>query len=157
MIVEELVTTGDPKLPAANRVFALDPATGHSIWERELGPGAKPGGFATATPAVVEGLVYISGIVDGTTQALSVKDGSVKWTTKVPGAGAGLVVGDRTVYVAAGPKLVALSRAEGKAAGSVEVGGFIGPATPLLAGDTIFVTNLYGWIHAVPVSAFTPR
>ena len=151
VIVEELVGTGDPKKPTANRLFALDPATGKSVWERELGRGAAPDGFSTATPAVADGVVYVSSIVDGTTHALDARSGRPLWTANVAGAGAGLVVGGKRVYVAAGSRLVALNRKDGKIMGEVKVGGHLGPATPVLAGESLFITNMYGWIHAVPV------
>ncbi|MDE2142770.1 MAG: PQQ-binding-like beta-propeller repeat protein [Elusimicrobia bacterium] len=154
VIVEELVTTGDPKKPAAARIFALDPATGKSVWERELGRGPSPKGFGTATPAVADGVVYVSSIVDGTTHALNARSGRSLWSAKVAGAGAGLVVGAKTVYVAAGARLVALDRKDGRTLGEVKVGGHQGPVTPVLAGETLFTTNMYGWIQAVPVSSF---
>ena len=156
VFVEELVKSGDPERPVANRLFALDPATGKSVWEQELGRGEKPKGFATATPAVVDDVIYVSSIVDGTTHALAASDGRSIWSVKVPGAGAGLVVGDRSVYVAAGPRMVALDRKDGSAQGFIAVGGHMGPATPLLAGETLFVTNMYGWIQAFPTTAFRP-
>ncbi len=153
VIVEELVRTGDPKTPAANRVFALDPATGRSVWEAEVGRGPVPKGFATATPSVSGGTVFVSSIVDGTTHALDARTGRSLWSAKVAGAGAGLVAGPKTVYVAAGARLVALDRKDGRMTGAVKVGGHQGPATPVLAGDTLFVTNMYGWIQAVPVAS----
>lgn len=156
VIVEQVVKTGDAKAPAANRLFALDPATGKSVWERELGRGPEPKGFGTATPASVEGVIYVSSIVDGATHALSANDGRAIWSTSVAGAGAGLVVGDHDVYVAAGPRLVALDRRDGHTRGAITVGGHQGPVTPLLAGETLFTTNLYGWIQAFPTTAFRP-
>lgn len=157
VFVEELVKTGEPGKPVANRLFALDPATGKSAWEQELGRGAKPKGFATATPAVVGDIVYVSSIVNETTHALAVGDGRQVWATRVPGAGAGLVVGDARVYVAAGPQLVALDRKSGELQGAIAVGGHQGPATPLLAGETLIVTNMYGWVQAFPTEAFRPQ
>jgi outer membrane protein assembly factor BamB len=154
VLVEELVKTDDALAPVANRLFALAPASGETVWEKELGRGPKPKGFGAATPTVVGGVVYVSSIVDGTTHALDVKDGQTRWTAKVPGAGAGLVVGDRRVYVAAGPRLVALDREDGRLQGTLVVGGHLGPATPLLAGETLIVTNMYGWIQAFPAAAF---
>jgi hypothetical protein len=50
--------------------------------------------------------------------------------------------------------LFALDRESGQANGSLMVGGHQGPATPLLAGETLIVTNMYGWIQAFPTSAF---
>ena len=154
VLVEELVQTGDPQAPVANRLFALDPSTGATVWEKELGRGPKPKGFAAATPTVVDGVVYVSSIVDGTTHALDVEDGRPRWAAKVPGAGAGLVVADHRVYVAAGSRLVALDRDDGHMRGALTVGGHQGPATPLLAGETLIVTNMYGWIQAFPTAAF---
>jgi outer membrane protein assembly factor BamB len=156
VVVEEVVKTGDAKAPAANRLFALDPATGKSVWERELGRGPEPKGFGTATPVCVDGVIYVSSIVDERTHALSARDGAVIWSASVAGAGAGLVVGDQDVYVAAGPRLVALDRKDGHPRGTLTVGGHQGPATPLLAGETLFTTNLYGWIQASPTRAFKP-
>jgi outer membrane protein assembly factor BamB len=156
VVVEEVVKTDDAKAPAANRLFALDPATGKSVWERELGRGAEPKGFGTATPVCVDGVIYVSSIVDESTHAVSATDGRALWSTSVAGAGAGLVVGDHDVYVAAGPRLVALDRKDGHARGAIAVGGHQGPATPLLAGETLFTTNLYGWVQAFPTSAFKP-
>ncbi|MHB1844084.1 MAG: outer membrane protein assembly factor BamB family protein, partial [Deltaproteobacteria bacterium] len=130
-----------------------DPKTGASAFELELGRGQKPKGFATATPVVSGDVVYVSSIVDGTTHAIGL-DGKPRWKAKVPGAGAGLVVGDDAVYVAAGPRLVALGRRDGTPRGEVKVGGHLGPGTPLLLGETLVATNLYGWVVAVPTSAF---
>ena len=124
--------------------LATDPSTGNTVWERELGRGPKPKGFAAATPTVVDGVVYVSSIVDGTTHALDVKDGRPRWPAKVPGAGAGLVVADHRV----------LDRDDGHLQGALTVGGHQGPATPLLAGETLIVTNMYGWVQAFPTSAF---
>ena len=154
VFVEELVKTGDADKPVANRLFALDPATGKSAWEQELGRGAKPKGFATATPSAVGDVVYVSSLVDETTHALTAGDGRQLWATRVPGAGAGLVVGDADIYIAAGPRLVDLDRKSGALKATLAVGGHQGPATPLLAGETLIVANMYGWVQAFPTKAF---
>ncbi len=151
VLVEELVKTGDASAPTANRLFALDPATGRSVWERELGRGKPPEGFATGTPVVVDGVVYASSIVDGMVHALSAGDGRSLWSARARGAGAGLVVGERAVFVAAGPRIVELDRKDGRRLGAMLLGGNLGPAAPLLAGETLICDNLYGWVIAVPV------
>ncbi|MBF6570043.1 MAG: PQQ-binding-like beta-propeller repeat protein [Candidatus Binataceae bacterium] len=154
IVVEELIRSGDLEAPAANLLVAMDAATGRIAWQVVLGKGPAPGGFATATPAIVEGIIYVSSIVGHATHALSLTDGRPLWNTSVKKAGAGLVVDDKIVYVAAGPHVISLARSDGHQIGSVRVGGYIGPATPLLAEDTLMVTNLYGWIHAIPLSRF---
>ncbi|MHB8381516.1 MAG: outer membrane protein assembly factor BamB family protein [Candidatus Binataceae bacterium] len=157
IVVEELIRNKDPKAPTANLLVAMDSTSGKIVWQQVLGTGAAPGGFATATPAIVDGTVYISSIVDRRTHALSLSDGRSLWVTQVKGAGAGLVVGEKTIYVAAGPQVVALARRDGHQIGAYSVGGYIGPATPIIVGGTLLVTNLYGWMHAIPLSEFKSK
>jgi outer membrane protein assembly factor BamB len=57
-----------------NTVFALDKATGKTIWERHVNGAVK------AAPAYSDGIVYV-GDYGGELNAIRVKDGSIRWQT----------------------------------------------------------------------------
>jgi polyvinyl alcohol dehydrogenase (cytochrome) len=87
-------------LSGGGSVFALNASTGKLEWERDLG---KP---ADSTPAIADGLVFVPLAIPNGPEvvALSLTDGSVRWTSVLDTQnGADLfgspVVWNRTVYI----------------------------------------------------------
>jgi polyvinyl alcohol dehydrogenase (cytochrome) len=86
--------------PSAGSAFALDGATGDTIWQTEMKPGAF-GGIAVAN-----GLVFFT-TLDGVIHALDAKDGKELWSDKLMGgtatkAAGGVSVVGGMVYAGAG-------------------------------------------------------
>jgi outer membrane protein assembly factor BamB len=65
-----------------NGVFALDRATGKTIWERRVNGNVKAG------PSYSDGVVYV-GDYSGELNAIRVKDGSIKWQAGSQGSSFG--------------------------------------------------------------------
>jgi polyvinyl alcohol dehydrogenase (cytochrome) len=87
-------------LSGGGSVFALDASTGKVEWQRDLG---KP---ANGTPALADGIVFVPLAIPNGPEvvALSLADGSVKWTSVLDNQNGASVFGspvvwNRTVYI----------------------------------------------------------
>ncbi len=154
VIQEATVETGDSQKPVANVLLALDADTGKIVWQRQLASGPTPPAMKTATPMVAEGQVFEGSPVTGDYYAFELKTGRELWKVHLGAqirAGAALANGVLYVPFKSGD-IAAIRVADGKHLGNKHIGGAFGPSSPVIVGGTLYVTNIYGWALAIPVS-----
>ena len=140
------------------RVVAYDADSGKTLWQTNMGRGPKPPAFKGGVPMIHQGVVYVGTPVNNIIQAFDLKTGQVKWTWTVPHAGAaGSARGAptyyrNTLYVSTGEYIYALNPDNGKLVQEHHVGGRFGIVNPVIVGGTIYLSNSWDWLLAVPLS-----
>lgn len=140
------------------RVVAFDADSGKIVWQANMGRGPKPPAFKGGVPMVHQGVVYIGTPVNNVMQAFDLKTGQLKWTWKVPHAGAaGSARGAPTyyrdtLYVSTGEYVYALNPSTGTLIHEHHVGGRFGIVNPVIVGGTMYLSNSWDWLHALPLA-----
>ena len=139
---------------AGNGLVARDGATGEVLWvHRSAGPSFLRQNATPATPAAVDGIVYM-GFPDGRVTALDAATGTVIWSRALPGEpdfggvhSSPAVSGD-TVYVGSNNGFFyALDRASGAVRWEREIGAWVG-AGPAISGNAIVFGAWDGNLYA---------
>jgi outer membrane protein assembly factor BamB len=153
VVQETVVESGDRERPVSNLLLALDAQSGRMLWQKRLADGPIPPQMETATPLIVDGVVYAGSPVSGEYLAVELKTGRELWRINMgsPIRSAGAVL-KGIAYVAYRDGVVATMRtADGHRLGETRLGGAFGPSSPVIVGGTLYVTNMYGWVHAIPL------
>ncbi|MCY0884638.1 MAG: PQQ-binding-like beta-propeller repeat protein [Firmicutes bacterium] len=154
LLVGDVLTNPGSGNTATLEAFALDPATGRVLWTRDLGTGPVPYGFTGAVPVIHRGTVYLSDPISGSEVALSAASGAVRWQAPLAGAGdTPPVVADGAVIQPAGSALVVFNAANGALRHVLPVGGAVVDNGAVLAGQTLYLGNAWGWVMALPLSS----
>ncbi len=154
VVQEATVETGRPQNPVANVLLALNPDTGQIVWQEQFGAGSTPPAMKTATPMIAEGKVFEGSPVTGDYYAVDLKTGRELWTVHLGAqirAGAALADGILYLPYKSGD-IAAIRVADGTHLGNKHIGGGFGPSSPVIVGGTLYVSNIYGWVLAMPVS-----
>jgi len=144
------------------RIVAYDANTGKILWQADMGRGAKPPAFKGGVPMIHDGVVYVGTPVNNVIQAYDLKSGKQKWSWQVPdasaaGSGRGAPTYYKgTLYVATGEYLYALNPASGSLIHKYRVGGRFGIVNPVIIGGTVYLSNSWDWLLAVPLSKVNP-
>ena len=147
-----IVVAGMTQTNTHDKVVALNAATGAVIWTRQLS------GYAGASPSTANGLVYI-GVGENKVMALSLTNGSVKWTWSTTNPDFGLVFSPTTdgkgVYFSTGggTTVWALNAATGaqrwsRALDSGNGATFDGFTVSLLGGR-VYAGNIAGFVYSI--------
>ncbi|MGC9199840.1 MAG: PQQ-binding-like beta-propeller repeat protein [Acidobacteriaceae bacterium] len=154
IVVQEVtVSSGDPSKPVANVLLAMDATSGKIIWQKRFPNGPVPPAMKTATPVIVNGVVYEGSPVSGEYYALNLKDGNQLWSLHIGSqirAGAAIQDGIAYLPYRAGD-VAAIRITDGKRVAVKHLGGAFGPSSPVIVGGTLYVSNVYGWVTAVPL------
>lgn len=140
-------------------VLAVDADTGKINWKVLLGRGDSPPAYKASVAMVHAGVIYVSSPATSRLSALDAKTGKTLWTStiphpSVPGLGRGAVTFlDGTLYQSTGSWLYAWDAKTGNLKHDLSIGGRFGICNPVIVGNTLFVTNSWGWILAQPLSA----
>jgi polyvinyl alcohol dehydrogenase (cytochrome) len=154
-VVQEVTvnsTNGDHQV--ANVLLALDAKTGHILWQKRFADGPVPPAMKTATPIIVDGVIYEGSPVSGDYYGIDLKTGREFWTLHLGSqirAGAAVLDGIAYLPYRAGD-IAAIRVADGSRVGGLHIGGAFGPSSPVIVGGTLYVSNIYGWVNAVPLS-----
>ena len=155
VVVQEVtVSSGDASKPVANVLLALDAKSGKIIWQKRFPNGSVPPAMKTATPIIVDGVVYEGSPVSGEYYALNLKDGNQLWSLHIGSqirAGAAVQNGIAYLPYRAGD-IAAIQIKDGKRVGVKHIGGAFGPSSPVIVGGTLYVSNVYGWVNAIPLA-----
>ncbi len=155
VVVQEMtVMSHDEAGPVANVLVALDAKDGNILWKARFPDGPTPPAMKTATPIIVDGVVYEGSPVSGEYYALDLKTGRQLWKLRVGGqirAGAAVLDGVAYLPFRAGD-IGAIRIADGKLLGVTHIGGAFGASSPVIVGGTLYVSNIYGWVTAIPLS-----
>jgi len=154
IVVQEVtISSGDAAKPVANVLLGLDAKTGKIIWQKRFPNGPVPPAMKTATPVIVEGVVYEGSPVSGEYYALNLKDGTQLWSLHIGSqirAGAAVQSGIAYLPYRAGD-IAAIQIKDGKRVGVKHIGGAFGPSSPVIVGGTLYVSNVYGYVNAIPL------
>lgn len=159
VVQEATVETGDPAKPVANVLLALDAETGEIVWQHRFAKGLVPPAMKTATPMIANGTVFEGSPVTGNYYAFDLKTGRELWRVHL-GAQirAGGALANGVVYVPyKSGDIAAIRIADGKLLGNKHIGGAFGPSSPVIVGGTLYVTNIFGYVLAIPVSGIPGR
>ena len=153
VVQEATVESGDPSNPVANVLLALDAKTGRLLWQQRMANGPVPPAMKTATPVIDAGVVYEGSPVSGNYHAFDLKTGKKLWTVHLGSqirAGAAVLDGVAYIPYHSGD-IAAIRISDGKLLGTKHIGGSFGPSSPVIVGGTLYVSNVYGWVNAMPV------
>ena len=154
VVQQATVQTGDRRKPVANVLLALDAATGRILWKKEFSKGPIPPAMKTATPMIAGGKVFEGSPVTGDYYAFDLKTGRELWGVHL-GAQirAGAVLDHGILYVPyKSGDIAAIESSDGKFITNRHIGGAFGPSSPVVVGGTLYVSNIYGWLLAMPLS-----
>jgi glucose dehydrogenase len=154
VVQEATVETGDVAKPVANVLLSLDADTGRVVWQHRFEKGPVPPAMKTATPMIANGKVFEGSPVTGNYYAFDLKSGREIWKVYL-GAQirAGGAVANGVVYVPYKSGDIAAIWVEGGTLiGNKHLGGAFGPSSPVIVGGTLYVTNIYGYVLAMPIS-----
>lgn len=147
-------------------LFAVNATNGQPVWVANLGRGATPPAFKGAIPLIYNGTVYAGVPSLGKVFAVKLSTGQILWNTSLPGLGipptnpggprGAPVMYHGMIYVSAGSSVYVINPHNGKIVSQYVVGGRFGIVNPVIAGSTMFLTNSYGWVIAIPVTQVYP-
>ena len=154
VVQEATVMTGIREKPVANVLLGLDVTNGNVIWKKRLGSGPVPPAMKTATPMIAFGKVFEGSPVTGDYYAFDLRNGRELWKTHLGAqirAGAALADGNLYVPYKSGD-IAGIQASDGKLLNNKHIGGAFGPSSPVIVGGTLYVSNIYGWLMAMPIS-----
>ncbi len=154
VVQEATVMTGIREKPVANVLLGLDAANGNVIWKKRLGSGPVPPAMKTATPMIAFGKVFEGSPVTGDYYAFNLRNGRELWKTHLGAqirAGAALADGILYVPYKSGD-IATIQASDGKLLNNKHIGGAFGPSSPVIVGGTLYDSNIYGWLMAMPIS-----
>lgn len=154
VVQEVTISSGDPSNPVANVLLAFDAKTGNILWQKRFPNGPVPPAMKTATPVIVDGVVYEGSPVAGEYYGIALKDGNEFWKLHLGSqvrAGAAIQNGTAYLPYRAGD-IAAIQIKDGKRVGMIHIGGAFGPSSPVIVGGTLYVSNVYGWVNAIPLT-----
>ena len=155
IVVQEVTVKSDDKEhPVANVLLGLDAQSGKILWQTRFADGPVPPAMKTATPIIVDGVIYEVSPVSGDYHAIDLKTGHVRWKLHLGSQiRAGAAIRDGIAYLPyrAGD-IAAIRIADGARLGVTHIGGAFGPSSPVIVGGTLYVSNVYGWVTAIPLA-----
>lgn len=154
VVQEATIESGEASNPVANVLLAMDGKTGKILWQRRMNNGPTPPAMKTATPMIEDGVVYEGSPVSGDYHAFDLKTGRELWKVQLGSqirAGAAVVNGVAYVPYHSGD-IAAIRISDGKLLGQKHIGGSFGPSSPVIVGGTLYVSNVFGWVNAIPLS-----
>ena len=155
IVVQEVTVKSDDKnLPVANVLLAFDAPTGRILWQKRFPDGKVPPAMKTATPIIVNGVVYEGSPVSGDYYGIDLKTGRELWKLHLGSqirAGAAVLDGIAYLPYRSGD-IAAIRVSDGARLGVTHIGGAFGPSSPVIVGGTFYVSNIYGWVTAIPVA-----
>jgi outer membrane protein assembly factor BamB len=137
------VATNEPSL------VALDLKSGKELWQRGVG--------GESSPALHDGVLYLGGS-DQSVRALDAKTGEARWSSPLGYAiQSSAIVSDDAVFIASGPTLNALSRADGHPLWTHVTGDDVS-ADLAVVGGMVIASSHDGYVYALgaPEAKTTP-
>ncbi len=132
-------------------IRAFDSNSGAPLWTASMGRGPKPPAFKGGVPMIYGGVVYVGSPVNGAYQARDLKTGKLLWKwNKIASARSAPTMDNNVLYIAGAESVYALNPRTGKEMGRVKIGGRMGIVSPTIVGGTIYLSNTWDWIVALP-------
>ncbi|NON61534.1 PQQ-binding-like beta-propeller repeat protein, partial [Acidianus sp. RZ1] len=146
--------------------FALNATNGKPVWATNLGRGPIPPAFKGGMPLVYGNYVFDSSPSLGIVAKIDASNGKLIWETKIPDVGLpptlpGGPRGSPTFYhgllwVAASSNIYVINPNNGQLLSMYYIGGRLGIVNPVISGGTMYLSNSYGWVVAIPLSQIYP-
>ncbi|WP_139558545.1 outer membrane protein assembly factor BamB family protein [Methylotetracoccus oryzae] len=128
----------------AGNVYALDAATGATLWKTGLGRTQM-----SLSAALVDDVLYL-GSSGGAVYAINTGDGSLLWSATLPtNSFSGPAVQGGTVYIGAGGFLYAFDAESGNVLWSADLGGQVIWSSPTVANGVVYCGSNGGGVVAV--------
>lgn len=158
VVSETTIRSGEDKKPLRNLVFALNAKTGKTLWEIPFSSGPIPPSMKTATPLIHHGIAYQASPVSRELAAIRIKTGQKIWVMRLSSLArtSGIVVGNHLIVPTSGGTIEIINRMTGHLEKENRIGGSFGPATPVIAGGTLYESSIYGHVLAIPLSTLLP-
>ena len=166
IVVQSTVANAEPNGTVDTMVLAVNATNGHVLWVTNLGRGYTPPAFKGAIPMIYNNTVYVGAPSLGKEFALNLTNGQILWQTRLNGIGlppkapggprGGATYYDNLLWVAGGPYVYVLNPHNGELLQQYYVGGRFGIVNPVIVGSTLYLTNSYGWVVAIPLYQIYP-
>jgi outer membrane protein assembly factor BamB len=125
------------------KVYALDAATGRTIWQTQA--GTRP---LTLAAALSGDRLYV-GSGGGRLYALAINDGAIAWSAPLPDDNYGApAIQAGTVYIGGGNSLFAFDAESGNALWSADLGGQVIWSSPTVANGVVYCGSNGGGVVA---------
>ena len=166
IVVQSTVANAEPNGTVDTMLLAINATNGKVLWATNLGRGYTPPAFKGGIPVIINDTVYVGIPSLGSVAAVNLFTGKILWETRQPDLGIppklpGGPRGSPTYYhglllVAAGGNIYVLNPHSGRILAAYHVGGRFGIVNPVIAGNTMFLANSYGWVIALPLNEIFP-
>ncbi|MEL9970291.1 MAG: PQQ-binding-like beta-propeller repeat protein [Metallosphaera sp.] len=166
IVVQSTVANAEPNGTVDTMVLAVNATNGHVLWVTNLGRGYTPPAFKGAVPMIYNNTVFVGAPSLGKEFALNISNGKIIWQTRLngislpptaPGGPRGsATIYDNLLWIAGGPNVYVLNPHNGDLLQQYYVGGRFGIVNPVIAGNTMYLTNSYGWVIAIPLYQVFP-
>lgn len=146
--------------------MAINATTGKVVWQTNIGRGGVPPAFKGGIPLIYKNIVYSGDQSTGELVAMYANNGTIIWESRLPhvhlpptspgGPRGSPVYYKGVLFAAADSYIYAINPQNGTVIDAHYIGGRFGIVNPVISGNTMFVTNSYGWVSAIPVSTIDP-
>ncbi|AAT43603.1 PQQ-binding-like beta-propeller repeat protein [Picrophilus oshimae] len=146
--------------------MAINAVNGSVVWETNIGRGYVPPAFKGGIPLIYHNMVYTGDQSTGSLVALYANNGTIAWSLRLPdvhlppkspgGPRGSPVYYNGVLFVGADSYIYAINATTGSLINKYYIGGRFGIVNPVIAGNTMFLTNSYGWVTAVPLNEIDP-
>ncbi|QKR00580.1 PQQ-binding-like beta-propeller repeat protein [Metallosphaera tengchongensis] len=167
IVVQSTVANAEPNGTVDTLVVGVNATTGQVLWVTNLGRGYTPPAFKGAIPTIYNGTVYVGAPSLGKEYAINIKTGQILWQTRLNGISTppsapggprgGATYYDNLLWVVGGPNVYVLNPKTGEVLQQYYVGGRFGIVNPVIVGSTMYLTNSYGWVIAIPLYQVYPN
>ena len=132
-------------------IRAFDAHSGAALWTASMGRGPKPPAFKGGVPMISGQTVYVGSPVNGYYEARDLKTGKLLWKwNKISSARSAPTMDHNVLYIAGSRSVYALDPRTGKEIGRAQIGGRMGIVSPTIVGGTVYLSNTWDWIVAIP-------
>ncbi|MEM3204258.1 MAG: PQQ-binding-like beta-propeller repeat protein [Saccharolobus sp.] len=166
IVVQTTIANAEPNGTVDTVVFAVNATNGHVLWVTNLGRGYTPPAFKGAIPMIYNNTVYVGAPSLGKEFAINISNGQIIWQTRLNGIGlppsapggprGSATVYDNLLWIAGGSYVYVINPHNGEILQQYYIGGRFGIVNPVIVGGTMYLTNSYGWVIAIPLSQIYP-
>ncbi len=138
--------------------FALNTATGATVWQQDEGAGKLPNAFAAGVPTVRDGVVYLPTPVSHGLEARDASTGRLLWRAVLDAVSRSAPVVDGSVLFTADDAgtVYQFDARTGRLRHRMRIGGGVSNVGVVLDNGTLYIPNtLGGVVDAIPQTVFT--
>ncbi len=144
--------------PVRQIAFALNTATGATVWQRDEGAGLLPNFFAAGVPTARDGVLYLPTPVSRGLEARDASTGRLLWRAGLDAVSRSAPVVDGTALFTADDAgtVYQFDAPTGRLRHRMRIGGGVSNVGVVLDSGTLYIPNtLGGVVDAIPQGVFT--